>query len=681
MAKTNHVQTNFTAGELSPRLRGRTDFDKYFNGAEALENCLVHAHGGVAHRPGTRFVEEVKTSAKFTRLIPFEFSTTQTYVLEFGDLYFRVYRDGGQVENGGSPVEVVTPYTDADLPQIKFTQSADVLYLDHPDFPPKEVQRTSDIAWAITNHAFSDGPFNVVNVDAAKTIAPSATTGNGITLTAAGHTPFASTDADAPGRLIRIKHSTTWGVAQITAFTNSTVVTADVKKDFGATSASADWRAGQWSGTTGWPQVPSFHGGRLWHGANTKFPQTLWGSKSGDFAAHDPSDVDGTVTDAHGINITIDDDQVNAVRWLSSATKGLLIGSSGAEVLLRSSSTAKGITPNTAEIQRQTVYGSTINVRVIRTGRSVLFVQRGRKKVRELFFDFADTDGFVARDLTILSEHITGAGVSDMAFQQDPDNILWLVRDDGQLLGFTFQREQEVFAWHRHIIGGSFGGGDAVVESVAVIPEGDVDELWLIVKRTIDSATKRYVERMATQFDERTALEDAYFVDSGLSYDGAATNTFTGLEHLNGESLAVLADGSIRSNVTVASGSVTIDGPAASKAHIGEYRNANLFTLPAENPQTIATTRGRVKRMEKAHVLFWRTVGALVGPDSAHLDRIAWRSPSDPMDEPPPLFTGIKNMLTDSAHGQDIQVYVRQSQPLPFTVLSIIDNWAFHGPD
>ena len=172
MAKASPTFSNFTAGELSPRLDGRTDLAKYFNGVKTMQNLLVHPHGGASRRPGTRFVREVKSSANNARLIPFEFNVTQAYVLEFGDEYFRIHKDGGTVVDGSSnPIEVTTPYGSDELAELKFTQSADVMYITHPSYSVRKITRTSHTAWTITEVVFLRGPMQDDNTSATTFVA------------------------------------------------------------------------------------------------------------------------------------------------------------------------------------------------------------------------------------------------------------------------------------------------------------------------------------------------------------------------------------------------------------------------------------------------------------------------------------------------------------------------------
>ena len=226
MAKATFAFSNFTAGRLSKRLGGRTDLSKYYNGCSELENFIVHAHGGVSRRPGTRFIAEVKSSSASTRLIRFQFSVSQAYVLEFGNNYFRIFKDGGAITSGSpaAPVEVTTTYTTAQLFDLKFSQSADVMYVVHEGHPVRKISRTSDTAWTIADVEFKRGPFMDTN-STTTTLTANARTGSSITISASAvtginsNTGFQSTDV---GRYVKLHH----GYAKITAVTNTTTVTA-----------------------------------------------------------------------------------------------------------------------------------------------------------------------------------------------------------------------------------------------------------------------------------------------------------------------------------------------------------------------------------------------------------------------------------------------------------------------
>lgn len=520
MARVHPFQTNFTAGELTPKLAGQVDFKKYNNGVELLENMTVFPQGGATRRYGTKFVAEVKDSSKITRLIPFEFNIEQSYILEFGDQYIRFFKDNGQITNatknitnitqanpavvtvashgytngtdvwinsvggmtqlngrrfrianvttntfelsgvdstgytaytsGGtvaSVYEIASPFTESMLYDIQFTQSADVMYIVEETLQPRKLSRTGHTSWTLSTVQFINGPYLDDN-ETSTTFTSSATgVGAGRTLTASSTTGindgagFLTTDI---GRSVRMKDG--WGV--ITARTSTTVVTWEIKLDLGSAAATTDWALGAWSDDTGYPKTVSFFEQRLIFGGSTSFPQTIWASESGFYehfhrGAGDPADA---------FIYTIAANKVNTIRWLAPA-RDLIVGTAGGEFKV-GRPTGEPLQPDNVQITQQTTYGG-YNTQPIQIGNSVLFLQRQRKKIREFAYRFED-DAYQAPDMTLLAEHITGNGITDVDYAQEPDSIYWAVRDDGTLLGMTYQRQEDVIAWHRHIMGGSY---------------------------------------------------------------------------------------------------------------------------------------------------------------------------------------------------------------------------------
>ena len=436
---------SFTAGELSPQMEGRTDFQKYFNGCTRLENFVVLPHGPVTRRPGTHHVAEIKNSAAKTRLIPFEFSTEQTYVLEFGNQYIRFYKDEGQIQSGGSAYEISSPYLTAELFDIKFAQSADIMYITHNNHTTRKLSRTGHTSWSLTEVEFTDGPYLDINTTST-TMTPSATTGTGITITASASS-FVSTDVN---RLINFSN----GNAKITGFTSATVVTANVLNNFDNTNATADWKLGAFSTTTGFASCVSFFEQRLVFAATTSQPQTLFFSKSGDYE----NMTGGTDADSAMV-YTIASNQVNVIQALK-ATRTLIVMTTGGEYAVSSGSAQDAITPSNINIRKQSNYGSA-GVDALSIGNATLFLQRAKRKIRELAYNF-DSDSYQAPDLTILAEHITDSGIVQMDYQQEPFSIAWCVRNDGVLAGFTYNRLQQVTAWHRHVLGGKSDSGKSI---------------------------------------------------------------------------------------------------------------------------------------------------------------------------------------------------------------------------
>jgi len=663
--KASPIQDSFNAGEFSDLVAARVRFEKYKNACKLSENMIPLTQGGTTRRTGTMFVSEVKNSAKSTRLVPFEFSVTQAYVIEFSDLLVRFYKDRGIIESAPStPYEVITPYLEADLFELKFTQSADILYITHPDYAPRKLSRTGHTSWTLSTISFLDGPYLPTN-SGATTLTLSGTSGS-VTVTASAAL-FASTDV---GRLIRFKSTgSTWGWLTITAYTSTTVVTATVQRSPAAATASTNWRLGLWSATTGYPSCVTFFEDRLTFAGNALQPHRLDGSVTGDYENFAPTASDGVVADDNAISVSLNANDVNVIRWMTDDEKGLLIGTVSGEWLVRPSSLQEALTPTNIAAKRSTAFGSA-NLQAIRTGKASVYVQRAGVKVRELAYVY-EVDGFRSPDMNVLSSHMLTGGVVQFAYQQEPYSIVWFVRADGQLIGMTYERDQDVIGWHRHIIGGSFGSGDAVVESLAVIPtpSGDADEVWLIVKRTINGGTVRYVEYMTPKFDADVTT-DAFFVDCGLTYDGAATTTVTGLDHLEGEALAVLADGATHPDVTVISGSVTLTR-STSVAHFGFTYESNVQTLKIEAGAADGTAQGKTKRIHRVNVRLYRTLGMKFGPDADNLDILPFRTSADAMGSPPALFTGDRSIEWNNGYDTEGLIYFRQDQPLPFTLLGI----------
>lgn len=792
MPRAAQIQTNFTAGELSPRMLGRVDITKYVNGVEEMLNMFPVPQGGATRRPGTRHVAEVKNSANAARLVPFEFSTEQAYALEFGDAYFRVYKDRGAVfandvtatitngtfdtdlsgwtassvsqsggtalfaasgtldqsisitetgtdhtfrfqvvgearedkvkvrfgtssggeqiasdrefevgwhtysinpdgnstihirfsQSAGTPaidnveildderIELTTPWAAADLAELNWTQSADVLYLTHPSYQPMKITRLDDASWSVIYLNNQDGPYRDVNTTAI-TITPSGTTGS-VTLTASSAIFETATDV---GRLVRIKHSSTWGWGYLSAVASTTSATLEVKSDLGGTGAVTDWRLGAWSDTTGWPAVVTFFQERLTFGRTTAQPQTVWTSKTADFESFAPTDASGTVADDNAVTLTISDDKVNAILWFSSGQR-LAIGTTSAEFTLGASTSGSTISPTDKLVQRQTTHGSA-NVRAFRIGPVVIFAQRQGRKLREFSFSF-QLDQFNAPDLTILADHITGEGIVELEYQQEPHSIIWAVRQDGSLIGVTYERDQEVVGAHLHVLGGTsdVGGTQAQVENIAVIPGDGQDEVWMVVKRYVNGSTVRYVEYMEYEWDPGRVSTDtkstAFFVDSGLTYNGSPTTTLTGLSHLEGETVSILGDGAVFPDATVSSGQVTLSS-SVSVAQVGLGYTSRIKTLRPEAGSADGTAQGKQGRLHEIVLRLYQSLGLKYGPDTSNLDALPFRGGSDPMDASPPLFTGDTDpIVTGGDWNTTNQIVIQQDQPLPLFIIALI---------
>lgn len=601
-----------------------------------------------------------------------------------------------------APIEIGTPYAEADLFAISGPQSANVLYLFHESYPTHKLERYGHTSWSLVEVAWQDGPWLDENATAT-TLTFSAATGLGVTVTASavtginGGEGFKTTDV---GRLIRLTDGTiNWGWAIITAWSSTTSVTADVKRSVVFTTAETKWRLGSWSGTTGYPSCAAFFEQRLFAANTTTQPQTLWATQTADFETFAPDSPNtsgvwnGTVEDDDALDYTISGDDVQAIHWLSPGEDTLAVGSESGEWV--PSSTGAVLTPTDITIRQQTTHGSA-DVQPVRVGNVVLMLQRAGRKVREFGFAY-EIDGFQAPDMTRLAEHITRGGIVEMAFAEEPNSLLYGVRADGALLTMTYRREEDVVGWARQIIGGAFGSGHAVVESVAVIPgadgagqvqsSADRDEVWIQVKRTINGQTKRYVEVFEKEFegpllgeydDDRDAWETAmlaaqkhaYYADSLITYDGAAATTISGLDHMEGQTVKVWADGALREDKVVSGGSITLD-TEASVVQVGLGYTHRGKTLKIEAGAVAGTAVGKTKAINAITFVVHQTHVFSFGPTVENLEERDFRQVSDPMDSAAPLFTGERYFEFDGGWTEDARIIFESDAPAPFMLLAM----------
>jgi hypothetical protein len=436
----------------------------------------------------------------------------------------------------------------------------------------------------------------------------------------------------------------------------------EVISDISNGSATTDFALGSFSNTTGHPSCVTFFEQRLVFAATLSQPQTLFFSKSGDYENMDDN-YHGTVADDDAIIYTIASNQVNAIRFMT-ATRTLIIGTAGGEFAVSGGGTDIAITPTNILIKKQSNNGAA-NVDALAVGNATLFLQRARRKLRELAYNF-DVDGYVAPDLTILAEHISEGGFKQLSYQQEPNQIIWGVRNDGQLIGLTYQREQQVVAWHRHIFGGS-----AVCESVATVPTDDSEyQTWVINKRTINGATKRYVEYIHQYDFDETDDTSFNFLDSQLAYDGSPATTISGLSHLEGETVSVLADGATHPDKVVSSGSITLDR-SASKVKVGLGYTSLLQTMRIDAGSQNGTSQSKTKRIYEITARLYESIGVEIGPDLNNMERIPFRSSANAMDSGINVFTGDKEIEFRGNYETDGFIFVRQTQPLPLTILSL----------
>jgi hypothetical protein len=779
------IQPSFGGGEISPTLAARVDVARYQISLKTCKNFIVMKEGGVRNRPGTKFVDETRNSEQ-VRLIRFKFSINDACVLVFSNHIMRVVRNGQYILSAGSPYEIATPYGTADLAELNFTQSADVMTFVHTGYRPRELKRFADDNWTLTEATYLPSIAAPASATATATVGTGATqvwhyqvtavyddantleeslpvTSNTITVYNSDLVGSLTWPAVAGATYYNIyKDNTGSGVygfagrSATTAFTDRNIV--PTKTDTPPSGLDPFVGAGNYPGAVGYYQQRKVYGGTL------NRPQTSYFSRTGVF-------------NNFGFSIPSKDD--DAITWTMASTevnrilnylpiRQLLTLTSGAEWTLAGA--ASGFTAKTINGNPQSYNGSGFVPPLVLNDTALYIHGRGRS-VSAMNYSL-EADGLASDDVTLWSSHLfRDYGIKDWAYQRLPDSIVWCVREDGVLLGMTYLRKQELIAWHRHQTAG-------YVESVVCVPEGQEDVLYMVVVRSIEGVTKRYIERLQSRdipLIPGTLTRDvaqAYFVDCGLSYQGwnttattytlssgvdwvypevltltsssgtgfapgdvgkqihmrgpftldvvhldivayngpgdvdvipasivpedlrnvattrwaVALKTFGGLAHLEGSSVAILADGNVVSandpeglplNLVVVGGSVTLPDPAA-VVHIGLPYTSDLETLRI-NVQGQQTLNDKHQTVNSVTLVVDESRGIFASSgEGKELWELKQREFEDYNSPTEMLSNAARIDIPNDWDGQG-QVFIRQVDPLPLTVLAIIPELTIAG--
>ena len=410
------------------------------------------------------------------------------------------------------------------------------------------------------------------------------------------------------------------------------------------------------SAKRGYPRAVCFHESRLVFGGTASQPTTIWCSEIDNF---ENFKIGNTASDA--VQFTLAASEGNRITWMYSQAQ-MLVGTSGDEWTIGSADSSQALSATNVEARRQSSYGSKY-MKAALVNDVLLFVQRNGRKVRELVYEL-NKDGWVAPDLTLLAEHITDGEIVELAYQQQPDAVLWCVRGDGTLIAMTYERDQKVVGWHRHTI------ADGQVESVATIyGNGSEDEVWMVVKRTISGQTYRSIERFPllwrSHFEDNNAGSWRY-LDGHVAFgSGAINRTVAGLAHLNGKTVTVVQGESIVQR-TVASGAVNVNTSAA--GYLGLPYASTLRPMKLDADYEDGTAQGRKKRIHQIVVRTLKSRGGEVRTNNG-----TW------YDLAPTLTTGDQKIILGGAFGIDADVDVRQTEPYPMCIISILPKWDAYG--
>jgi len=678
------IKRSFTGGEVSPTIEVRDDYAKFASACRKMENFTAQLHGSARFRDGTKFVAELPSSGA---LKPFVFNTEaeDIYVLVFTDFELRFCQGEGLVEDTGVVVSIVTPYAAADTERIDYTQLGDKVYLAHAGYAFQELARSSHTSWAIS--AFSaataiDAPANPTatwsgaagsttieyviaavsdagEISLASAVA-SVATGQPSSEWVAGNSTSLAWDvvADADEYYIYKSEAGMFGLIGI-ASTNAFVDQNYVPDTADGPQVSASPFA------TAYPACVALFQQRLVAGGANSEPRTFHGSQTGFYNNFNHCKP---LKDDDAYEHTLASGSVDRITWIMPFGD-LLIGTAGAEHLVQGQN--GGAVTSNATAKPQSYWGSAA-VKPIVVGNSVIHVQRQGSRVRDLFYSL-EKDGYAGNDLSLLANHLfDGHTIVSWAYQQEPDSTIWAVRDDGILLGLTYLKEHDIWGWHVHETEGLF-------KSVCVVPGDGEDRVYFIVDRTVGGLTKHYLEVMVEKWRGDDGIKNAFFVDCGLTYDGAATTTISGLDHLIGLGVVALADGTPVYDLTVSvTGTVTLPF-AAELVHVGLPYTGVLAPLPFETGETGNTAQAAMRGFGEVIVRLLDTVGGKVGPTEAKADPLRFTPES--YDTPIKPFTGDKPIIMAAATGRDLTVYVVQESPLPMTVRAIVANVEINFPD
>lgn len=685
MPNNRLIKNSFSGGEISRELFGRVDLAKVQSGLDTCRNFVVMPHGVVSNRPGFQFVREVKDSTKFTRLIQFSFSTTQTFCIEMGAGYFRFHTLGATLMNGAVPYEITNSYAQGDLALVKYVQSGDVITMVHPSYPPMELKRLSNLNWTFTAITFASqtaAPTGVTAVatyptaGTAKTFkyvvtalnslgyeespasTASGTVSNDLTITGNYNTITWSAVSGAIRYNVYKYANGNYGyIGQTTAltFTDDNII-ADMTHTIPLIDAT-------FNTANNYPSTVAYYEQRRFFAGTNNQPQNIWATQSASDYNMSYS-IPSQASDA--LRFKIAAQRANSIKHLVPALDLIVLTASTEWRIYAGSGSA--LTASTTTIKAQAQNGVS-DVTPLTVGNYILYAQAQGGHLREMSYQW-QSSGYTSNDLCLLAPHLFDYNtIADMTFSRAPTPVLWCINNSGLLLGLSYIPEQQVSAWHKH------DTTNGLFESCVTVTENNSDVLYVVVKRVINGTTKRYIECLHSR--NFTTQSDAFFVDCGLTYSGASTTNITGLSHLEGQTVSILGDGAVMPQQVVTGGAITLPF-ACSKVQVGLPITADAITTPVVVPGDSSMGQSRVKNVNKGWIRVFNSGMFSVGPSSDKLTPIKPRHFESP-GTPPALITDEIPLTILSHFSQSGQVMIRQSDPLPLSIVYVAAEVAIAG--
>ena len=669
MSRIVQYQSSFTMGEFDPLIKGRVDINQYQNALEKATNILCIPQGAIERRPGQQFLLDVTSTlgSSFTaqqgiRLIPFEFSSTDSFMLVFvkvstsssNNARMFVFRQGVLQTNINSSGNnyLTLSLGDISFDAISFTQSADTLIIVHEDLAPLSIVRgANNTTWTASTLSITSPKFAFTKSvsEPSGDITPSSID-NTATISASASI-FSSGNVN---QYINVKNG--FGRARIVEFVSATSIKVNIEIPFFNTSAisAGDWEleAGYedvFSSTRGFPKTGVFHEGRLYFGGSKSLPSALFGSKVSDFFNF--LEAEGLDDDA--IFAILSSDSVNSITGIRSG-RDLQIFTTGNEFIVQQAE-GQPITPGNLTIKAVTNNGSKPNIMPVSVEGGTIFLQRSGKALREFLFSDVQLS-YQSNNISLLSSHLLKSPVK-LAFRKatstdDGDLLLIVNGTDGSMAVYSVHRTQKVVAPSEFITDGTY-------EDCAV----DIDDIYVVVKRTINSSTKFYIERLD---DDRTTDASFQLFDGSADGNKPSSTTVTGLSHLEGETVECVRDDIFLGEKTVSSGQITIDQVPSSYVEIGLHYDVLAKTLPAEPRLASGTMTGRKKRIVAVSPILHQTQNIAINGNEVSLKQFPYT-----LDSSETLFTGRKRITPLLGYDTQSQISITQTKPLFFTLLSL----------
>ena len=659
MSRFVQIQTNFSTGELDPLLRSRVDQEFYNNALAKATNVLIQPQGGIRRRPGTKHILELPNTSTASagngvRLVPFQFSVTDSYMLCFTHQRMYVIKNGAVVTNinaSGNPYLAISSITSSMVDDMCWTQSADTLIVVHPDLQPVRITRTSDSAWTATAITFDSIPkyaFTLATSNPAATLTPSAVSGN-VTLTA-GSAVFNS------GHVNQYVNVSPQGRARIVQFVSSTVVNAVTEYPFFNTTAvaSGSWELETgyedvWSSGKGWPRTVTFHEGRLYFGGSKSRPSTIWGSKIGLFFEFVPTES----LDDDAVEATLDTNDLNVITDIISS-RDFQVFTTGGEFFVPQSGTDP-ITPLTFTFKAVSRNGIKPGTRVQSVESGSVYIQRQGKSLNE--FVFTDTQQtYVTQRISLLSGHLLKSpqriALRKASNTEEADLLLMTNTEDGSMAVFSLMRSQQITSPSEFLTDGKF-------IDVGV----DVNTIYTVTRRVFNGTARFFVEMFGFE----------YFTDCAF-VGGSAGGVGSGLPHI-GKALNVITDGVPQSDETVsAGGAVTFDRESVTSYEVGLPITVYVKTMPVDIKLQTGSRLGFKKRIVEINAVVNETQHLLINNQP-----VAFRLFDNPMlDAAEPEFTGIKRVNGVLGYSREQSIEVSQNLPLKMTLLGLDYRVAVH---